>query len=508
MNGKKAKLFGIAIIFAAFLGVSINSILATNPSILDTDSSTYIIVVMLMLLLFIIFSSKAELDFSFGPKNAAYAAFIFVAYALLLSSMRVALSSAFLSYRIDALLFPLPMLALVVLVFGIKGARKLWPLIAYSVFASPLLLVPVINLSAAFANLNALLVYAIIKGIGVQVLRSGYVITSALGSSITISTACVPIGTFIAFVMFLIPVAYLYDGSLKHKLYWILSGSALMLFLNFARMLFIALIWVFYGLDNAVNTFHVFAGQLIFYAAIIIMMLVSGKYGLGLARRAKKSRRGVAAPGIAAGRLAAATVVAAAFAIAAFALNYGYYSDIHASYALFAGNAGVNAVALGNRIIGSVANSSGNVTVIGSTSIGEIFLIGHANDTDSTYIIANASYSAVPKYRIPGYTPTGPLHSYLLRNGITINAQDAYSGNSTFELNYFSIPYNISGEWVMVNYVAFRKTIPGSTPSCSAINYGSIGPVSYFESEIYNLVMMQRTSSEGFICEGYAIASG
>src|SRR5208282_3427401 len=99
-----------------------------------------------------------------------------------------------------------------------------------------------------FANINANFIFGIIKSTGISAAKVGLVISSRLGASITISSTCVSLGTFIAFVMFLIPLAYLYEGKLKRKLYWIVSGTALMLLLNMVRMLFIALVWVYYGL--------------------------------------------------------------------------------------------------------------------------------------------------------------------------------------------------------------------------------------------------------------------
>ena len=72
MESKKAKMLGIAVILAAFLLGSINSILATGPSVTDTDPSTYIIVVMLMLFFLIAASAKEALKFEFNMKNIGY----------------------------------------------------------------------------------------------------------------------------------------------------------------------------------------------------------------------------------------------------------------------------------------------------------------------------------------------------------------------------------------------------------------------------------------------------
>ena len=333
---RRAKILGIAIVLIAFLIVSFNSLSVTGLSVLDTDASTYIIVVMLMIFVFICFGAKADINFEYNKKNILYSGLVFLLYIVLLSFLRVALSFSFLSYRIDALLFPLPLLALILLIFGTSGAKKLLPLIIYAAFASPLILLPLLNLNGAFANLNAILVFNLIKALGAPVSRIGLMITAISGASITVSTTCVSIGTFAALVMFLIPVAYLYDGKKIMKFYWILSAFLLMLLLNVARMIFIALIWVFYGLNSAVNTFHLFAGQLIFYAIMVIMVLIASKYELFIPQSSKKKKTKRKAQSKSNDwRLAVPIAIAIIFAIIGFTINYGYSSSIYAPALLF-----------------------------------------------------------------------------------------------------------------------------------------------------------------------------
>ena len=297
MEHRKAKTLGIAALFVAFLLASINSIAVSSLSVLDTDPSTYVIVVMLMLFLFMVFSLKEDLKFEYEFRNIAYATAFFAAYVLILSYSRVALSLAFQSYRIDALLFPLLLTAMITALFGLSGIRKMKYLIVYAVFASPLVLLPVLSLNGAFARLNAVIVYGLLKAIGMPVSNSGLVISVGKLSSITISTTCVSLGVFAAFIMFLLPVAYLYEGDSKSKALWVFSGFALMLFLNILRMFGLSLIGIYYGLNAAVLTsFHSFAGQILFYIGIVVMVLIAYKYKLYVkkvkkAKRQKSSRR-------------------------------------------------------------------------------------------------------------------------------------------------------------------------------------------------------------------------
>ena len=178
---------------------------------------------MLMLFLFILFSAKEELEFKPSAKNTLCGIAIFAFYLMLLAYLRVSLSFSFLSYRIDAFLFPILLVSLIMPVFGVHGVRKLLPVIIYSVFACPLLLMPLLNLNAAFANINAGLVYGFVKGIGVPVSKASVMILSETGSGIAISTTCVSIGTFLALFMFLLPLAYLYAAEEADAL-WGASG--------------------------------------------------------------------------------------------------------------------------------------------------------------------------------------------------------------------------------------------------------------------------------------------
>lgn len=508
----KAKIFGILIIFIAFLIVSFNSLSITSPNILDTDASTYIIVVMLMIFVFICFAAKNDLDFDYKAKNILYATVVFLVYFALLSFLRVSLSFAFLSYRVDALLFPLPLLGLIILVFGTSGAKKLLPLIVYAVFASPLLLLPLLQLNGAFANANAVLVFDLLKAVGAPVSRIGLMITAISGSSITISTTCVSIGTFVALVMFLIPVAYLYEGDKVLRIYWVISAFFLMLILNVLRMLFIALIWAFFGLNSAVNTFHAFAGQFIFYGVIIIMVLIAGKYGMSLRslqkeeEKTKKQKSRSRRTGVDL-RLVVPVIMALIFAVIGFALNYGYGSMVYAPAVLFGGN--VTQAASSQLILASLGNAHNNMVVLSSTPIGQLFaLTNQTNFNDSIFVVTNVSYAPGSKNNLQNYTPVSAAQSYLLKNGITLTAQTVTSNNVLFEINYFSLPYNASGNWLTINYAMFHLVNNTSIPSCQ-INYQSIGTTQYYDTLFYNLITARTTAitNKGVMCQSYLVAS-
>ncbi|MGI0133978.1 MAG: archaeosortase/exosortase family protein [Candidatus Micrarchaeaceae archaeon] len=500
----RGKLLGISVLFAAFLIGAINSIATTGLSVLDNDPATYVVVVMLMLFVFIAFSLKEGIRPAYSRKNIALASLIFIAYMLVISYLRVALSFAFSSYRIDALFFPMLLLAMILAIYGYEGIRKLKQVMIYSVFASPILLLPIISLNNVFANVNASLVYDAMRAVGLQVVKSGLIITAPSTASITISATCVSLGTFIALVMFLIPVAYLYNGELKKKVIWIVSAFALMLVLNLVRMLTISLVWANYGLGSAITTFHSFAGQLIFYAVIIVMLLISYKFGLDLKfRRARKAR---APRPMKLSRLLVPAAVAIAFGVVIFLFSMQYWTSVYASPALFSESA--TYASLDPYILSALVSSGNNATYLSSTNAGQLFLIGSPRDPmNSSYAIVNGALRPIAGSPTTAFNSITGLHTYVLRNGISISGATVQSGDATFEIAYLSLPFNVSGSYVSANIELFRR-INGTEAGCSIGNPTYLGAFGYLQSGFYNLVHGSYANSDGMmLCYAYRIAS-
>jgi exosortase/archaeosortase family protein len=343
----------------------------------------------------------------------------------------------------------------------------------------------------------------------VPVSKAGVKLFAGAGSSIAISTTCVSIGTFLALFMFLLPLAYLYDGRLGKKALWLVSGVVLILLLNILRMLTVVLIWVYYGIGSAANTFHLFAGQFLFYLAIIVMLLVSGRYALGLERLGKDTRKDLARFYMTKRKGIYATVaLLLALALVSLFLAAGYGRQLYASPALFGNASQLNNLMLNERVLSALHSSGDNVTEIGGTPVGYLFSLSNnpSKINSSVFVVANISYSPFPDYSIPAFTPVGGAHAYLLNDGITIMAQSALSENSLFDVNYFSVPYNVSGDWVTVNYLMFRKVNSSSMPGCGALR-GSPQPQQLAEAYIYNILSSQNYSTRGFMCESYNVAS-
>ncbi len=510
MRTDPGKVFGIIVLFVATLLVMAGTLLSTNLSVLDTDPASYVIVVMLMLLVFIVFSLKEDLHLKRSKRMATYGIIVFIAYILLLSYIRVGLSFVFATFRIDALLIPLAIVPFILILFGTGGVKRLAPLLVYSLFMSPLLLMPLLLQNSAFANINAVFVYDTLKLFGAPVTLNGITITSLSNTSISIATTCAPIGTFVAVVMFLIPVAYLYRGRFARKIVWVLSGLALMLVLNFVRMFWIAYSWVYYGIGQAVAIFHIFAGQIFFYAVIIVMILLAGRYGLRIARLAK-GQLGVLAKDFSRRRSAFGYywVIAIAFGVIGLLFSLPYLSAVYASPSFFYGSlSSVGRNATYSGIAASFAEFSPNVIRIGEQNYTvALAILNGSQSNNATYVVVGAVSTPLPGVAVTNYTSTVSSSSYLLRNGIRISSAVGYSGSNRFDINYFAAPFSLSGHYFSINY-EFLKLASGGVPSCSMLTYKSAGVFNYVESVIYNTLSGSSDyKANGIMCDAYAVAN-
>ncbi|HUC38700.1 MAG TPA: archaeosortase/exosortase family protein [Candidatus Acidoferrum sp.] len=509
MRTDPGKVFGILVMFAAILLSMVGTLATTSPSILDTDAATYVIVVMLMLFPFLLFMLKEDLHLNKDMKVAGIGVIIFVVYVLLLSYFRVGLSYVFETFRVDALLIPLLILSFSIILFGTSAPKKFIPIMIYSFFASPLILIPILLQNSAFASLNAAFVYNVLKSFGAPVTLSGINITSASNNTISIATTCAPIGTFIALLMFLIPVAYLYKGELKRKALWLASGFILMFVFNFARMFVIAYSWIYYGISQALSIFHLFAGQLLFYLAVIVMLLVAGKYGMSLDKLKKGQlqylRRDFATAHKNFGFL---WIIPIALGAVACLLSVPYLNAIYTSPSFFYGNIstiGQNSIYQG---IGDTLATYSQYTIrLDQKNYTYSFaIINGTSSVNATYVTTFATTRPISGFVVTGANKIFDERTYLLHNGIKLTSAEASSGNDTFYIDYFAAPFIASGEYVSVNY-EFFSLVNQSGKTCSPPGFASLGAINYIQSGVYDILSGNIGSSSKVLCGAFFIAN-
>ena len=521
----RAKLFGMAALLVAFLIGFAPSLGITSLTISDSDPNTYIAVVMLMLPLFLIFSLKEELHFSFEIRRVMYGIAVFVVFIAALSYIRVASSYLFGLYRIDALMSALFLAALILVIFGVDGLRKLKFTVVYALFTSPLLLTPVIALNDSFTAGSAAGVYWLLQLFGLHVSGNGILSAGTLSVPITIASTCADLGLFIALVMLLVPIAYPFSGKIQRKALWIASAVALMLILNIARMFYIAYTWITSGPSAGLNVFHAFAGELLFYATLVIVILSATKYGLTIAKLKRANKR--ATKNAAYDRTLLIPIgIALLMGLVVLFLSLPYGVSLN-----LAPLAPVNATSSASvsieylQIANSLAYARMNIAQLGQAQLNittdqgaESYLFSLSNSTytgnNSVFAIVTPDSFPAPGFVLPSGGKTIKSGAVLLNNGISLH-ESLVSNGTYLDVAYFSIPYavtkpgtgaNPSNDYINYQFIATASNREGNgVPYCSF----NVSPANYFESAVYNFLSggTQLQGMPSAMCPGYRVAS-
>ncbi len=503
---QRLRFFGILVLFIAVLLNMASSIAITNFTISDSNPSSYIIVPMLMGLLLILFYAKdSKLNVNPKRKDILFAVLLFAVYIILLSYSRLALSYLFMTYRIDMLLMPLFIIAIISAIFGISSINRFKILIIYMLFSSPIILLPILNASSSFALFNANIVYSILRGIGIPVISNGIVITAPSNYSISIAKTCVDIGAFIALILFLIPVAYLYEGAAKKKLLWIIASIIIMLILNILRMIFIAIFWAYYGITSAIALVHLFIGPVLFYLVIIVMILLAGKFGLHLqmanSKKKQKHQRAVSKNNLAIWKLAITPIL---FGLIGLYFALPYLSAINAGYYTFGQVTNPSYPIFDRLVLGNLGNSRQNITQLPNIEYNTVYTIGSGKNS------TNLIYTIVNQTNMPSQDPLGLIYNYstskssiLLNSGISYRSMIVYSNKREFYINFFSVPMNISNSTFSIRYGFFKEIQNNSIP-CQYV--ANISTQNYIESYIYNLLNGNAGAQNSMLCPSLYVA--
>ncbi len=466
MHAKSWKIAGV-IALAVAIAISVLNQLASMPlSVLDTDPSTYIVVPVLMMPLFALFYMKSDIRMKASTRGIATGIAAFAAFIALTAYLRYVFYYEFLSFRIDLLLMPLLLIAYISILFGTESIAKFRALLLYSIFASPAILSFAFKLNAVFASANTVLVFHVLRLFG-QAVRYVQPTFIAFGStSIGIGEACAGIGVLIAVVMFLVPIAYLYDGNGLRKAYWIASGFALLLLLNIIRMASIGGVWLAYGPQATVSFIHSFAGVLLFYIAIIAMMLLIGVYGLRFPAGSKpklKERLGWKGEK----KAYAAVALVLLMSLAYFYLTYNYTTAAIISPVNFENVVPFNAnsPAIADYLYASMNSIGTNGTrveeIVGNAGSPVIMLISNAtyNSTNPVVMAIVPSNTSLIKDFLTNSTLAGK-QNFMAPDGSVYNMFSIISNGTTFLVAHTSVPVALANDSMALGNV--YVVIPGS----------------------------------------------
>ncbi len=277
---RRSEILSTAIIILALLFFITAYMNSVQPGISDTDPSTYVIIPILMLPIFFIFKLKEKILPEVKMRDIAIGISIAIVGIALTAYLRYALSFEFSAFGIGFLILPLFVAAFTILTYGMKNLKKFRSVIIYSLFTSPIVLLPVLLQNQNFTAINSLIVYWIEKML-ISGLKFSPPITITLNNvSIGIGQTCVGLGAIFGLLFMMVPLAYFYNGADKDKVKWVISGIVLLLLFNIARMSIITSLWFATGPSQTLLTIHLFIGVILFYLTLIIMILAARKFGL------------------------------------------------------------------------------------------------------------------------------------------------------------------------------------------------------------------------------------
>ncbi len=447
-----SKNIGIMLFAALIAFALLNEFLITPLAISDSDFTTYSIVILLMLPLFALFMLKENFLPEVTAKDIIAGILAFLLLFLLIFILRVRLSYLFVDMRVDMLLFPLLIASLAMLLFGIKNLNRFRAIMVYSIFASPALLLWLASANGGFVAANTLVIYEIVKLGFPHAVYSAPMTITANGYSVGIGQTCVGIGILIGIVMFLAPLAYLYDGKAPRKALWMASGFLLMLLLNFLRMLGIAVSWFFFGPSNTIIAIHLFAGILLFYIAIIAMVLLSGKYGLAFPAAKKRAKRPERSKQ---NRLYLVGIFLAIAVAIAYYLLLSDYTGAHILSPLSVYQHGTFNASRLNGFVAMVSNQSNfDITAIQDTAQNSVVIAA-----------SNATFSRTDPIAMLVTSSLINDLPYLLTNTTIVGEMTFFSNDSTTQSVYYLESYGRS-------FMLFNEIIPYTYPNGTTTSIG------------------------------------
>ena len=262
----------------------INIILVSPFYISDTNPYSYTSMIILLLPLFFMLGLKEKFKADLDKNSIILGIVLFALFILSNTYLFMTFSFLFISYGITFITYPLLLASIISLTIGIRNIRRFGSQIAYSIFGSSAILIPIVALNNQFVVFNTSIVFQIIKLLASNAVYISPITIGLNGSYIGIGNACVDIGAIIAIVFIMIPIAYFYEGKVKDKALWVASSAILLFVLNIIRMVSITMLIFYYGASTSILYVHAFAGMLLFYIAMILMLIFAGKYRMHLPR--------------------------------------------------------------------------------------------------------------------------------------------------------------------------------------------------------------------------------
>lgn len=180
---------------------------------------------------------------------------------------------------------PLFTAGLILIIFNTKTLKVLVFPIAFLLFLTPPPLEIVYAVGATLSTISSEAAYNFLKAIGLPVSLADQYGTPAIilqktgGPPLTfaIDIACAGIYSLIGFTIFTVFVAYIARGPSWKKPIVFLAGIPLIYSLNITRIIITVLIGNQYGMETAMQTFHLLGGWALIFIGTLILLTISEK---------------------------------------------------------------------------------------------------------------------------------------------------------------------------------------------------------------------------------------
>ena len=190
--------------------------------------------------------------------------------------------------RFDALALPLIATGVVVLLLGVRALVVFWAPLLFLALAWPLPTAAAVELtSGPVTRLTSTLVELSLAPLpwAPETVREGSDLLLHIDGirgavDVAVTSACSGLSGLLGFFLVGMAVLYLFDGRLRSRVAWLVAGLALVLLLNAVRILGLVGVASLFGAHLALDVLHPVVGMVVLNVALIVMLLVAGRFGL------------------------------------------------------------------------------------------------------------------------------------------------------------------------------------------------------------------------------------
>jgi exosortase/archaeosortase family protein len=199
------------------------------------------------------------------------------------------LSTMYWVWRVDLLTFPLFVSGVVSILFGLRTLWRFRAAIAFLFLAWPW---PFAQVTARYLNdITTLTIWAVKRVVDVV-----HVATWVPGSDgsqfnvehdgttfpLSVGSACSGANSLVGFFLIGTAMQTVVRGRRRNRLAWLAVGAVIVWVLNVARIVLVFAAATWWGERVAIDGLHPFVGIVIFAVAVLVMVLVSRRFGLTL----------------------------------------------------------------------------------------------------------------------------------------------------------------------------------------------------------------------------------